>query len=105
MTRDIKSVSFSRQDEYEADLLNFALSESKYFGRYVKRLIADHRERVRVGDGGLKVVSPVKASQDYKDERAESSPKGFEQTPAVTPERLEAPTKDDTHHIDINDFI
>lgn len=60
--RVIKTISFSKKDEYEVELLDFALNYAEYFGRYVKRLIADHMARARSGEGELLVVPPVTQS-------------------------------------------
>lgn len=61
--RVIKSTSFSSKDEYEAELLEFATQQSRYFGRYVKRLIAEHRDRLSRGSGGLPAQAPYEVAQ------------------------------------------
>jgi hypothetical protein len=43
-TRQIKSVSFALDDNYEAELFEFA-SKNKHFSTYIKRLIQRDMER------------------------------------------------------------
>lgn len=43
--RKIKPVSFNATDVYEVELYEFAISQQKYFSRYVKRLIEQDRSR------------------------------------------------------------
>lgn len=67
--RAVQPVSFNLTDEYEKDLYEYALSQQKYFSRYVKRLIENDRRgevatrgRVesRLEPATPKVAEPVK---------------------------------------------
>lgn len=60
--RTIKPVSFSDKDNYEVELREFAESQSRYFGPYVKRLIANDCARKALGDNVL-LVSPIITSK------------------------------------------
>lgn len=85
--RTIKPVSFSDKDNYEVELREFAESQSRYFGPYVKRLIADHRARAAQGDG-LLLVSPVATSLQRTDAR-----------PSAPPSRSRASITQDEHYV------
>lgn len=44
--RKTKSISFDLSDEYEKELLEYAEKQSKYFSRYMKRLIDRDKNKI-----------------------------------------------------------
>lgn len=64
--RVIQPVSFNVEDDYERKLLEYALSQQKYFSRYVKRLIEKDREGVPAAITPQPVQTVTKVKDDSK---------------------------------------
>lgn len=64
--RVIQPVSFNVEDDYERKLLEYALSQQKYFSRYIKRLIEKDREGVPVVSAPQPVQAVTKVKDDSK---------------------------------------
>lgn len=58
--RVIQPVSFNVEDDYERKLHEYALSQGKFFSRYIKRLIEKDREGVPVVTAQPVAVAKVK---------------------------------------------